>query len=207
MIERREKNRDGLEKAGQGGSRLAEIAAAVEAQRYPPVDRWAPAHTQDIDIRIGRDGTWYYMGSPIGRPAMVRLFSSVLKREGEDFYLVTPVEKLRIQVEDAPYLAVEMTSEGKGRDRVIAFRTQTGEHVIADAEHPIRVMCNPETGEPSPYVLVRDRLEALIARPVFYDLVEMAETLREDDKALLQVWSAGSAFPLGTIAADMTGAS
>jgi len=199
MVDAGEKGRKGVADADDGGGRLAEIAAAIDAQRYPPVDRWSPEHTQDIDMRIGRDGTWYYMGSPINRPAMVRLFSSVLKREGDEFYLVTPVEKLRIAVDDAPYLAVEMTSEGAGRERVIAFRTQTGEHVIADDEHPIRVVTDPATGEPSPYVLVRAGLEALIARPVFYDLVEMAETVREDEQDRLQVWSAGAAFPLGEL--------
>jgi len=151
-------------------------------------------------MRIGRDGTWYYMGSPINRPAMVRLFSSVLRREGEDFYLVTPVEKLRIRVDDAPYLAVEMTSEGEGRERMIAFRTQTDEHVIADGRHPIRVETNVKTQEPSPYVRVRDRLEALIARPIFYDLVEMAEVVPQNGNVVLQVWSAGTPFVLGEVA-------
>lgn len=204
MVNSKEKARKGVAKAKDGDGRLAEIAAAVEAQRYPPVDRWAPERVEDIDMRIGRNGTWYYMGSPISRPAMVRLFSSVLRREGEEFYLVTPVEKLRIKVDDAPYLAVEMTSEGEGRERVIAFRTQTGEHVIADAEHPIRVATDPATGEPSPYVLVRAGLEALIARSVFYDLVEMAETSRENGRERLQVWSEGIAFPLGELASDDT---
>jgi len=183
------------------GGRLAALAEAIARQSYPPVHKWAPEHVDSIDMRIGRDGSWYYMGSPIPRKSMVKLFSSVLLREDEAYYLVTPVEKLKIQVDDAPYLAVEMETEGSGRDRAIAFRTQTDEHVIADDAHPIWVATDPQTGEPSPYVRVRDELDALIARPVFYDLVDLAETYREGDVETLGVWSRGSFFPLGQIKA------
>jgi len=200
MVEQESERRAAFD-SGAGGGRLAELAEAIAARRYPPVHRWQPGRVEKIDMRIARDGTWYYMGSPIDRPAMVRLFSSVLRKEDDGFYLVTPVEKLKIAVDDAPYLAVEMTSEGEGRDRVIAFRTQTDEHVIADAAHPIRVVTDAETDEPAPYVLVRDRLEALIARPVFYDLVEMAQTRHRDGREVLTLWSGGASFDLGEIGA------
>ena len=152
----------------------------------------------DIDMRIARDGTWYYLGSPIGRRALVKLFASVLKRDTDgDFWLETPVEKCRIRVEDAPFLAVEMTVRGGGDARSLEFRTNVDEIVIAGPDHPIRVDTDSDTGEPSPYVMIRDGLEALIARAVFYDLVELAEERRVDDETVLGVWSAGVFFPLG----------
>ena len=152
----------------------------------------------DIDMRIARDGTWYYLGSPIGRPAMVKLFASVLKRdENGDFWLETPVEKCRIQVEDAPFLAVEMRVRGTENKQALEFRTNIDEIVIAGPEHPIRVVTDSATGEPSPYIMVRDGLKALIARAVFYDLVELAEQRRVGDETVLGVWSAGAFFALG----------
>lgn len=183
---------------GDGG-RLAEIVRQVGAQRYPPVHRWNPELCGEIDIRIARDGSWHYMGTPIGRPEMVRLFSSVLRRDDDGFYLVTPAEKLKIRVDDAPFLAVDMACEGEGENRVLVFCTQTGDRTIADRDHPIRVETDPGTGEPAPYVLVRDRLEALIARPVFYRLVEFAEERVTDGRRVLEVTSAGCRFPLGEI--------
>ena len=159
-----------------------------------------PQMCGDIDIRIARDGTWYYMGSPIGRQALVNLFASVLERdESGDFWLVTPAEMCRIRVDDAPFVAVEMTVEGDGNDRSIRFRTNTDEIVTAGPEHPIRVQVDAETDEPSPYVHVRDGLEALIARPVFYDLVELADEIETADGPALQVASDGAVFTIGTI--------
>lgn len=181
------------------GGRLAEIAKLIEGRKLPPIEKWHPDQVDPIDIRIARDGAWYYQGTPIGRKKMVNLFSSVLRKEGSEFYLVTPVEKLRIEVEDAPFVAVEMEREGRGRRQTLAFRTNTEDWVIADRGHPIRVETDPRTGEPSPYVLVRARLEALIARPVFYRLVEIAERRREGGKEVLGVWSRGAFFPLGAV--------
>lgn len=169
-------------------------------RRLPPVESWNPAYCGAIDMRIARDGRWYYMGTSIDRPAMVKLFSTVLRREPDDSYvLVTPVEKLGIQVDDAPFLAVEMAVSGEGRARRIAFRTNVDDIVPLDAEHPLRVETDPITGEPSPYILVRRRLDALIARPVFYDLVAMAEEKQEDNRTLLGVWSDGAFYALGQI--------
>jgi hypothetical protein len=170
----------------------------IRPNGLPPVHKWNPPFCGDIDMRIARDGTWYYMGSPIGRKPMVRLFSSVLRHDDDGrYYLVTPVEKVGIQVDDAPLVAVEMTVEGEGTARMLAFRTQVDDVVVADADHPIRVAIDPGTGEPAPYVLVRDRLEALIARAVFYDLVELADEREVDGRMVLGVWSAGTFFTLG----------
>lgn len=172
------------------------LIAALKGRKKPPVHLWNPDFCGDIDMRIARDGTWYYMGSPIGRQAMVQLFSGVLKREDGKFFLVTPVEKLGIQVDDAPFVAVEMVLEGSGRGQTLSFRTNVEDAVSADAAHPIRVSIDAETGQPSPYVMVRDGLEALIARPVFYDLVELAVEESLDGSPRLGVWSAGSFFPI-----------
>jgi len=152
----------------------------------------------DIDMHIARDGTWYYHGSPIGRSAMVKLFASVLKRDGNgDFWLETPVEKCRIQVEDAPFLAVEMNIRGTKNKQRLEFRTNIDEIVIAGPNHPIRVETDSDSGEPSPYIIVRDGLEALIARAVFYDLVELAEERVVDGETVLGVSSDGAFFALG----------
>ena len=152
----------------------------------------------DIDMRIARDGTWFYHGSPIGRTQLVKLFSTVLKRDSiGDYWLETPAEKCRIQVEDAPFLAVEMLVEGSGVDQRLRFRTNVDDNVIAGPDNPLRVEIDPVTEEPSPYVLVRGGLEGLIARAVFYDLVELAVEEERDGEILFGVWSDGMFFPLG----------
>jgi hypothetical protein len=177
---------------------LATIMARLKADKLPPVHSWNPPFCGDIDMRIARDGTWYYMGSPIGRKAMVRLFSTVLRRDDDDkYYLVTPVEKIGIAVEDAPFVAVECTPHGKGEDQTLVFRTNVDDQVIAGPDHPIRVETNPDSGEPAPYIRVRDRLDALIGRAVFYQLVELAVERRVGDDYLLGVWSSGVFFALG----------
>lgn len=159
-----------------------------------------PEHCGDIEIRIARDGTWFYHGSPIGRKGMVKLFASVLERdEAGDYWLTTPAERGRIRVDDAPFVAVEMTVDGAGRGQTLRFRTNVDEIVTADSDHPIRVASNMESGEPSPYVLVRDGLEALIARAVFYDLVELGVEEKIDGHRRFGVWSAGAFFSLGAI--------
>jgi uncharacterized protein len=151
----------------------------------------------DFGIRILRDGTWLYHGSPITRKPLVRLFATVLRRDGDAFWLVTPVERGRIIVDDAPFTAVEMIVEGAGAAQRISFRTNLDEFVTADTAHPIRVALAAGSGEPSPYIVVRDGLEALIVRAVYYDLVERGETSRLDGEERYGVWSAGTFFPLG----------
>ncbi|MDP6343978.1 MAG: DUF1285 domain-containing protein [Alphaproteobacteria bacterium] len=176
----------------------AAIAAHLPKGRRPPVENWNPDFQGDIDMRIARDGTWFYLGTPIARKPMVKLFSSVLRHDADDkFYLVTPVEKLGITVDDAPFLAVAMTAHGRGRDQVLTFRTNVDDEVMAGPEHPLRVSLNPASQEPSPYVHVRGRLEALIARAVFYDLVELAVEEEGRGERSFGVWSAGEFFPIG----------
>jgi uncharacterized protein len=148
------------------------IAAAKQApgRGLPPVHLWNPAHCGEIDIVIKKNGLWFHEGTPIGREALVRLFSTVLRKDPEGFVLVTPVEKLAIVVEDAPFIAVRVDRVGE----TLRFLTNVGDVVEAGAENAIRVIMDPETGEPRPYLHVRRGLEALIARPVFYELAEMA---------------------------------
>ena len=170
---------------------LGQIARLVEEKRLPPVDKWNPAHCGDSEMRIARDGTWFHQGSPIGRVEMVRLFSTILRREPDGGYvLVTPVEKLDIMVEDAPFVAVEMKAEGEGRDSRLAFRLNTGDLVTAGPDHPIRFESHPEG--PRPYLHVRGGLEALIARSLYYDLANRA--LAGDEEPPV-IWSNGAAFP------------
>lgn len=171
---------------------LADIARLAEEKRLPPVDKWAPTHCGDSEMRIGRDGTWFHQGSPIGRPAMVRLFSTILRREPDGrFVLVTPVEKLDIRVDDAPFVAVEMRSEGAGRDRRLGFRLNTGDLVVAGPDHLLRI--EPRDDGPHPYLNVRGGLDALVARPVFYELAELA--LAEGDSPP-GLWSGGHYFAM-----------
>jgi len=170
------------------GLSLAEIARAAAGRRRPPVEQWNPPHCGDSAMRIARDGTWFHEGTPIRRPAMVRLFASLLRREEDGRYvLVTPVEKLDIEIEDAPFVAVEARSEGAGQDRRIAFRLNTDEPVIAGPDHRLHLI----TGRP--YLTVRAGLEAAIARPVYYELAELALEENADPPGL---WSDGLFFPL-----------
>ncbi len=148
-------------------------------------------------MRIARDGTWFYRGSPIGRKSLVKLFSTVLRREADgEYWLVTPVERGRILVDDAPFTAVEVQARGRGADQVLRFRTNIDEWIEAGSPHPIRVAHAPDTGEPSPYIMVRDGLEALILRSVFYQLVEISVEQRKDGETRLGLWSKGTFFPL-----------
>ena len=173
-------------------TRLAEIAAAVSAQRLPPVDQWHPAHCGDSDMRIAADGTWFHAGTPIGRPELVKLFSTILRREPDgSFVLVTPGEKLDIAVEDAPFTAVEAVVEGAGEAARIGFRLNTGEHVIAGPGHALRLDTAAD-GTPRPYLHVRGGLEALVLRAVFYQLADLA--LAADPPG---VWSDGAFFAFG----------
>ncbi len=168
-------------------------AAAPSARGLPPVHLWHPAHCGDIDIRIARDGTWFHDGAPIGRAPLVRLFSTVLRKDPDGFHLVTPVEKLRIRVEDAPFLATRVDRIGE----ILRFLTNVGDEVDAGPDHPITVERVEATGEPSPYLHVRRGLMARLTRPVFYELVDMAETRITAAGETLGVWSDGAWFDLG----------
>jgi hypothetical protein len=171
---------------------LSDIARLAAEKKLPPVEQWNPAHCGDSEMRIARDGTWFHQGSPIGRQAMVRLFSTILRREPDgSFVLVTPVEKLTIEVEDAPFLAVEVKIEGEGSGCTLAFRLNTGDIVAAGPDNPICI--RPGADGPHPYLTVRGRLEALIARSVYYELANLALDDLSDRPG---VWSRGAFFPL-----------
>lgn len=175
------------------------LAASVKAATRkgpPPVHLWNPPFCGDLDIRIARDGTWYYLGTPFGRMPLVKLFSSILKLEDGRYYLVTPVEKVGIKVDDAPLLAVDFEAEGEGAAQSLRFFTKTEDEVVASAENPIRVVRDPETGEPSPYVHVRRGLEALIDRKSFYRLIELGTHERLDGQDWFGLWSQGRFFPI-----------
>ena len=174
------------------GITLAQLQKRIDERRFPPVAKWNPERCGHSGMRIARDGTWYHDGRPIGRPAMVRLFSTVLRREEDGRHvLVTPVEKLEIEVESTAFRAVEMRSEGKGEDRRIAFRLDSGDAVILGPDHPLKIV-QAEHG-PSPRILVRHGLEAELTRPVYYELAELAITEGREPPGL---WSDGVFFGL-----------
>ncbi|MBI2718842.1 MAG: DUF1285 domain-containing protein [Rhizobiales bacterium] len=173
---------------------LRGLGELARSQKGPaPVHLWNPPFCGDIDMRIAADGTWFYMNSPIGRKPLMQLFASVLRHDDDGkYYLVTPVEKCGIRVDDAPFVAVRMTVDGKGRGQAIAFETNTDEEVTVDAEHPLRFADEAGTGGLKPYVLVRSRLEALVIRALFYDLVALGQVEGE----WFGVWSKGQFFPM-----------
>lgn len=174
---------------------LEGLLKQVADQKYPPVDKWNPDFCGDIDMRIASDGTWFYMGTPITRARMVKLFASVLRKDEDGkTYLVTPVEKIGITVDDAHFTAIRVDREGDA----FIFTTNVGDKVVADAEHPIWVVVDETTGEPRPYVRVRGRLDALISRAVFYELVEYAVETDTPNGNELRITSAGQSFSLGT---------
>ncbi len=170
---------------------LANAAQAASGSGSPPVHLWDPPHCGPLDMEIRRDGTWFYEGTPIGRPALVRLFASILRLDGDEYVLVTPVEKVGIRVEDAPFLAVDFEREGDA----LVFTTNVGDRVEAGPEHAIRVT-RDETGEPSPYLHVRRGLEALIDRKSFYRLAEIGETAEHEGARWFGVRSRGAFFPM-----------
>lgn len=173
---------------------LAGLAAAIEGQPgLPPVERWNPPYCGDSSIRIGRDGTWFHQGVAVTRPALVRLFSTILRKDDDGFMLVTPVEKLSIMVEDAPFMAVSMALSDNGEGQRLSFTTNVGDSVVAGADHPLRFTPDPTTGAPIPYLHVRRGLEAKLTRPVYYQLVESA-VVRDGD---FGVWSDGVYFVMG----------
>ena len=187
-----------MAESADGTTGLAGVAAAAKqgpGRGLPPVHLWHPAHCGEIDIVIRRDGLWIHEGSPIGRAELVRLFSTVLRKDDDGYVLVTPGEKLSIRVEDLPFRAVAVERRGAA----LVFTTDVGDETAAGPEHAIRVDTDPQTGEPSPSVHVRGDLWARIARPVFYELVELAVV--EDGR--LTVRSGGAAFPLGPVGAGV----
>lgn len=175
---------------------LAAAARAARGKGPAPVHLWNPPFCGDLDMRIARDGTWFYLGTPIGRKELVKLFSSILRRDGDDYFLVTPVEKVGITVDDAPFVAVDFTASGSGPDQSLTFTTQVDDTVTAGPDNPIRVTRDPETGEPSPYVLVRANLWALIDRKSFYRLVDIGTTAPHDGTDWFGLWSGGQFFPV-----------
>lgn len=175
---------------------LAEAARAAKTRGLPPLEKWNPPFCGDLDMQIKRDGTWFYEGTPIGRPELVKLFSTILWREGDKYFLVTPVEKVGITVEDAPFVAVDFEAEGAGDAQKLSFISNVDDVAIAGPSNPIRVERDPETGEPAPYVLIRRNLEALIDRKSFYRLVELG--VHHD--GWFGLWSEGEFF--GIIPSD-----
>lgn len=171
--------------------------AARAGKGLPPVERWNPDFCGDLDMEIRPDGTWFYLGTPIGRMPLVQLFSTVLRKDADGrTYLVTPVEKVGIGVVDAPFVAVEMNVRGEEQERVITFRTNVGDVVEVGQDNPLRFVDEDETGGLKPYVLVRGRLEALIARPVMYELIEHGEELEVDGTLMFAVRSNGQTYPI-----------
>ncbi len=193
---------EGIQATGDAAGLAALIQRAAAdtnagAGGLPPVERWNPPFCGDLDMEIRADGTWFYLGTPIGRAPLVRLFSTVLRRDEDGkTYLVTPVEKVGIRVEDAPFVAVEMQRTEEAGEPVLTFRTNVGDVVRADADHPLRFVIHGRNRELKPYILVRGRLEALISRAVMYDLVALGEVIDLDGVPMFALRSAGSIFPV-----------
>ena len=182
--------------AGRADALFEELLLAQSSKSLPPVAQWHPERSGSIDIRIARDGIWFHEGSEIKRTAMVKLFSTILRRDDGEYFLVTPAEKLAIEVEDVPFAGIAVACNGSGAGQRLLFTTNVDEHVLADAEHPIEV--RDRDGEPAPYLHVRSDLWALLTRNVFYELVEMAEP-HANDPSRLGVTSCGEWFELGKV--------
>ena len=199
-----EQNREGNQNL-EGIAATARVAAEAAAQEtanagssqkgLPPVHLWNPPFCGDLDMRIAGDGTWFYMGTPIGRPALVRLFSTILKREDGKHFLVTPVEKVGIRVDDAPFLAVEMQKDGEGKDRRLSFRTNVDDWVACDGAHRLRFEAAADGGL-TPYLHVRADLWAKVTRALYYDLVDMGEERVVDGRAMFGIASSGEFFAM-----------
>jgi uncharacterized protein len=189
-----------MAKEGQSGLDTitgALTAAAREGKGLPPVERWNPPFCGDLDMRIASDGTWFYLKTPIGRPALVKLFASVLKREGDKYFLVTPVEKCGIEVDDAPFLAVELVvDDSGGADRVLNFRTNVDDWVTCGPDNALRFEPQAATGGLKPYLHVRRGLWAKVTRTLFFDLVELGEERQFEGRPMFGVASSGTFFPM-----------
>lgn len=181
--------------------KLTKALSGLDQQKAAPVDQWNPPYCGDIDMRIGRDGLWYYMGTPIGRMPLVKLFASVLRKDEDGkTYLVTPVEKIGIVVEDGHFLGVEMHVEGRGERQVLSIRTQTEEWVTISDEHPMHFapdqLGEGEIGNIVPYIHMRGRLECRINRPVFYDMIELGVEKEIEGINWFGIWSSGEFYPM-----------
>ncbi|MGY2991446.1 uncharacterized protein ACVWWD_000253 [Mesorhizobium sp. URHB0026] len=198
MSEHHEHRQQSLTQATEARGLEALISRAARAGKgAAPVERWNPDFCGDLDMEIKADGTWFYLGTPIGRMPLVQLFSSVLRKDADGrTYLVTPVEKVGIRVADAPFVAVEIDVSGEGEDQVITFRTNVGDVIEAGPERPLRFVDENGTGGLKPYVLVRGRLEALVARPVMYELVGHGEEIEIDGRTMFSVRSKNAVFPI-----------
>jgi hypothetical protein len=178
-------------------NRIAGLQALLQAQQGKgpaPVEKWNPPYCGDIGMKIRADGVWFYAGTPIGRMPLVKLFAGVLRKDADGkHYLVTPVEKVDVGVEDAPFMAVEMEVQGSGREQHLVFRTNVDDIVTAGPQHPLRFVAEAGSGGLKPYLLVRGRLEALVTRALYYDLVELATT---DEARGFGLWSGGAFFPM-----------
>lgn len=188
--------RDSSDAAGLAAL-IARASAETGGRGLPPVERWNPPFCGDIDMEIRADGTWFYMGTPIGRAPLVRLFSTVLRKDEDGkTYLVTPVERVGIRVVEAPFLAVEMSATGEGKEQKLTFRTNVGDVVEAGPDHALRFVIAGDNSELKPYLLVRGRLEALVSRAVMYELVERGEAVDIDGVETFSVRSGGVVFPI-----------
>jgi hypothetical protein len=182
--------------AKEGQIALPSLKDALARAKGAPVERWDPPCCGDLDMRIAADGTWFYLKTPIGRPELVKLFAAVLKREGDKYFLVTPVEKCGITVDDAPFLAVELTVEGGGENRVLRFRTNVDDWVDCGSEHPLRFEHEAATGGLKPYLHVRRGLWAKVKRALLFDLVELGEERDVAGRAMFGVTSKGAFFAM-----------
>lgn len=183
----------------------AALGSAGSRKGPPPVERWHPPYCGEIDLRIAADGVWFYNGTPIGRPALVKLFASILRKDPDRHVLVTPVERVGIEVEDAPFLAVEMAIEGEGGERQIAFRTNVDDLVTVGPDRPMRFEEDPAGGV-KPYVLVRGELWARLTRALTYDLVGLGEDRGAGNESMFGVWAGGRFFAIAP-SSDMAGLS
>jgi uncharacterized protein len=185
-----------MAKEGQFGLDSITGALAEASRRTPPVELWDPPFCGNLDMRIGADGTWYYLKTPIGRPALVKLFASVLKREGDSYFLVTPVEKCGIQVDDAPFAAVELKVQHGEAGQVLSFRTNVEEWIVCGPDHQLRFEPEAGTGGLKPYLHVRRGLWAKVTRPLFFELVELGEEREVAGSALFGISSMGAFFAM-----------
>ncbi|MEZ5873157.1 MAG: DUF1285 domain-containing protein [Nitratireductor sp.] len=187
----------GTEPGGLSGLQALVERAGSRKKGLPPVERWHPDFCGDLDIVIKRDGTWFYLGTPIGRMPLVKLFSTVLRKDEDGrTYLVTPVEKIGITVEDAPFIAVEMNADNRNGEQVLTFRTNVGDVIEAGPDNPIRYEIADNNDGVKPYLLVRGRLEALLARPVMYELISHGEEIDVDGRLMFALRSKGEVFPI-----------
>ncbi len=189
-----------MAKEGQSGLEAITGALSRAGKAAPPVELWNPPFCGDLDMRVAADGTWFYLKTPIGRPALVKLFASVLKREGEKYFLVTPVEKCGIRVDDAPFLAVELRVENSAAGQVLNFRTNVDDWIACGPQHKLRFEPEPGTGGLKPYIHVRRDLWAKVTRALFFDLVELGEERDIDGTAMFGVSSTGMFFAMAPAA-------